>query len=70
MRRSWAFQIDGRESGQRLRMKLLSNTTQLKEETIQSHELSHTSTKLTQAQINEMMQVIENIRLKRYKERL
>ncbi|MCL1699658.1 hypothetical protein MWJ95_04455 [Lysinibacillus sp. Bpr_S20] len=53
-----------------MRTKLLSNTTQLKEETIQSHELSHTSTKLTQAQINEMMQVIENIRLKRYKERL
>ncbi|MFJ6210263.1 hypothetical protein [Lysinibacillus sp. RC79] len=60
------FQIDGREREQRLRTKLLMNTPQPKE----GSELPHISTKLTQEQIHNMMQVIEEIRLKRYKERL
>ncbi|MGE7693957.1 hypothetical protein ACQKNC_07530 [Lysinibacillus sp. NPDC094177] len=64
------FQIDGRGREQRLRTNLLTNISQQKEESIQQHELSHISTKLTQEQIHKMMQVIEEIRLKGYKERL
>ncbi|MFB7157271.1 hypothetical protein [Lysinibacillus sp. NPDC056232] len=60
------FQIDGREREQRLRPKLLTNTPQAKE----GSELPHISTKLTLEQIHIMMQVVEEIRLKRYKERL
>ncbi|MGE7999757.1 hypothetical protein ACQKOF_13970 [Lysinibacillus sp. NPDC093190] len=60
------FQIDGREREQRLRTKLLMNTSQPTE----GSKLPHISTKLTQEQIHNMMQVIEGIRLKRYKERL
>ncbi|MGE7691377.1 hypothetical protein ACQKMI_19470 [Lysinibacillus sp. NPDC097214] len=60
------FQIDGRERKQRLRTKLLTNMPQEKVES----ELPHISTKLTSEQIHIMMQVIEEIRLKRYKERL
>ncbi|KOP69734.1 hypothetical protein AMS59_22725 [Lysinibacillus sp. FJAT-14745] len=66
VRRSLIFQIDGREREQRLRTKLLMNTPQPKEES----ELPHISTKLTQEQIHNMMQVIEEIRLKGYKEKL
>ncbi|MEB2301480.1 hypothetical protein LAV72_17890 [Lysinibacillus xylanilyticus] len=60
------FQIDGREREQCLRTKLLTNIPQAKVES----ELPHISTKLTLEQIHIMMQVIEEIRLKRYKERL
>jgi len=70
VRRSLIFQIDGRGCEQRLRTKLLTNTPQQQEEFIHQHELAHISTKLTQEQIHKMMQVIEDIRLKRYKERL
>lgn len=66
MRRSLIFQIDGREREQRLRTKVLTNTPQA---TVES-ELPHISTKLTLEQIQIMMEVIEEIRLKRYKERL
>lgn len=66
MRRSLVFQIDGREREQRLRTKLLTNTSQ---GTVES-ELPHISTKLTLEQIQIMMEVVEEIRLKRYKERL
>lgn len=65
MRRS-IFQIDGREREQRLRTNLFTDIPQLKE----GSELPHISTKLTEEQIHNMMQVIEEIRLKRYKERL
>ncbi|GAB0168111.1 hypothetical protein LSPCS325_15480 [Lysinibacillus sp. CTST325] len=64
------FQIDGRECEQRLRTNLLTNTPQQQEEIIHQHELPHISSKLTQEQIHKMMQVIEEIRLERYKERL
>ncbi|MEQ6355330.1 hypothetical protein ABNX05_11935 [Lysinibacillus sp. M3] len=60
------FQIDGREREQRLRTKLLTNTPH---GTVES-ELPHISTKLTLEQIQIMMEVVEEIRLKRYKERL
>ncbi|MFJ8103213.1 hypothetical protein [Lysinibacillus sp. NPDC096212] len=70
MRRSLIFQIDGRGYEQRLRTKLLTSTPQQQEEFIHQHELAHISTKLTQEQIHKMMQVVEDIRLKRYKERL
>ncbi|MFJ8511423.1 hypothetical protein [Lysinibacillus xylanilyticus] len=70
MRRSLIFQIDGRGREQRLRTKWLTNTTQQQEEFIHQYELPHISTKLTQEQIHKMMQVIEEIRLNRYKERL
>ena len=70
MRRSLIFQIDGRECEQRLRTNLLTNTPQQQEEFIHQHELPHISSKLTQEQIHKMMQVIEEIRLERYKERL
>jgi hypothetical protein len=62
VRRSLIFDIDEKEREQRLRTKCLTNTPK--------HELLHISTELTQEQIDEMMQVIEGIRLKRYKERL
>ncbi|QQP14716.1 hypothetical protein FJQ98_12340 [Lysinibacillus agricola] len=64
------FQLDGRGREQHLRTKLLMNTSQQNGDSIQQHELPHISTKLTQEQIDNMMQVIEEIRLKRYKERL
>ena len=64
------IQIDGREREQRLRTEMLTNTPQQQEESIQQHELSHISGKLSQEQIYKMMQVIEGIRLERYKERL
>gem|GEM_PF-1264221 len=70
MRRSLIFQIDGRGREQRFRTNLLTNTPQQKGESIHQHERSHISTKLTQEQIHKMMQVIEEIRLERYKERL
>ncbi|TDY01301.1 UNVERIFIED_CONTAM: hypothetical protein BJ099_112121 [Lysinibacillus xylanilyticus] len=70
MRRSLIFQIDGRGREQRLRTKWLTNTPQQQEEFIHQYELPHISTKLTQEQIHKMMQVIEEIRLNRYKERL
>ncbi|MGE7909678.1 hypothetical protein [Lysinibacillus xylanilyticus] len=70
MRRSLIFQIDGRGREQCLRTNWLTNTSLQQEEFIQQHELSHISTKLTQEQILKMMQVIEEIRLNRYKERL
>jgi len=70
VRRSLIFQIDGRGREQCLRTNWLTNTPRQQEEFIHQHELSHISTKLTQEQINKMMQVIEEIRLNRYKERL
>lgn len=66
MRRSLNFQIDGRKREQRFRTKLPTNTPQA---TVES-ELPPISTKLTLEQIQIMMEVIEEIRLKRYKERL
>lgn len=66
VRKSLVFQIDGREREQRLRTKLLTNISQ---GTVES-ELPHISTKLTLEQIQIMMEVVEEIRLKRYKERL
>jgi len=66
VRRSLVFLIDGRERERHLRTKLLTNTPQIKVES----ELPHISTKLTQEQIHIMMQVIEEIRLQPYKERL
>jgi len=66
VRKSLVFQIDGREREQRLRTNLLTNTPR---GTVES-ELPNISTKLTLEQIQIMMEVIEEIRLKRYKERL
>jgi len=66
VRRSLIFQIDGREREQRLRTKLLTDTPLARERS----ELPHISTRLTLEQIHKMMQVIEEIRLKGYKERL
>ncbi|MGA3675874.1 hypothetical protein [Lysinibacillus agricola] len=45
-------------------------TSQQELEFTQRHELAHTSVTLTQEQIFKMMQVIEEIRLKRYEETL
>ncbi|WP_175401715.1 hypothetical protein [Lysinibacillus xylanilyticus] len=45
-------------------------TFQQEQEFTQRHELAHTSATLTQEQIFKMMQVIEEIRLKRYEETL
>ncbi|MEX3743610.1 MULTISPECIES: hypothetical protein [Lysinibacillus] len=45
-------------------------TSQQELEFTQRHELAHTSATLTQEQIFKMMQVIEEIRLKRYEETL
>lgn len=70
MRRSVIFQIDGRGREQRLRTKLLTDIPQQKEVFIHQDELPHIATKLNQEQIHKMMQVIEEIRLKRYKETL
>ncbi|QPQ31054.1 hypothetical protein [Lysinibacillus sp. JNUCC 51] len=64
------FQIEGRGREQRLRTKWLTSSPQQQEEFNHQHELPHISTKLTQEQIHKMMQVIEEIRLNRYKERL
>jgi len=66
VRRSLIFQIDEREREQRLRTKLLTDTPQAKV----GSELPHISTKITLEQIEVLMQVIEEIRLNRYKERL
>lgn len=67
---SRVFQIDERESEQRLRRQLLLRTSQQEQEFTQRHELANTSATLTQEQIFKMMQVIEEIRLKRNEETL
>jgi len=67
---SMVFQIDEGENEQHLRRQLLLRTFQQEQEFTQRHELAHTSATLTQEQIFKMMQVIEEIRLKRYEETL
>lgn len=67
VRRSMMFQIDGRGEKQR-RRKLPIHPPQPEINAIQQHEQSYISTKLTQEQIKKMMQVIDEIRLRRHED--